>query len=226
MMDSFNLVLLAIAAMVIWRFWGVLGTRTGTEKPSPKIPFPTPPQTGAPQPVEAEAATAVDIKDQAPVWKGFAAEGSELAGVLTAISEKSNAFTVPSFITGANTAYEMILEAFAKSDKATLKPLLARELYDSFNKVIDARKAEGQSQQFQFVGVKSSKIKSATLLGSKANIEVEFAADIISATLNAEGKIVDGDSTSIRTINDLWTFERDLSSRDPNWKLVATDDND
>jgi predicted lipid-binding transport protein (Tim44 family) len=225
MMDSLNLVLLAIAAVVIWRFWGVLGTRTGTEKPSPKLSSP-PLSTPTVAPTPAAEDRFAEPKEQRPVWHGVAAEGSELAATLTAIAEKSHGFTVPTFIKGANTAYEMILEAFAGSDRATLKPLLSRELFENFNKVMDARKAKGHSQQFQFVGVKSAKIKTAALNGNKASIDVDFAADIISATLSADGSVVDGDNKAIRTIRDLWTFERDMTARDPNWKLVATDDND
>jgi predicted lipid-binding transport protein (Tim44 family) len=143
---------------------------------------------------------------------------------LDAIAMRSADFTASSFVGGAGIAYEMVLEAFAKGDKQALKPLLSKELFDSFASAIDTRAAAGQSMTFQFVGVKSTDIKQAALNGNKAQVEVAFAAEMISATLDKAGAVVDGDAKAIRTVTDLWTFERDVTSRDPNWKLVATDD--
>jgi predicted lipid-binding transport protein (Tim44 family) len=76
------------------------------------------------------------------------------------------------------------------------------------------------------VGVKSAKLTRAALNGNKAQIEVDFASEMISATVDKSGSVVDGDDKAIRVVTDLWTFERDVTSRDPNWKLIATDDND
>ncbi len=223
-MDPLNLVLLAIAAIVAWRLWAMLGTRTGLEKP-PLVLRPT-----AERQSRSETPTSVDgeilePENRPPVWKGHATEGSEQALGLEAIAERTPDFTASSFIRGAKAAYEMVLEAYAKADKPTLKPLLSKELMDSFASAIDARKAEGQSMTFQFVGVKTADIKRASLTGNKAQLDVSFAAEMISATLDKAGAMVDGDAKSIRTVTDLWTFERDVTARDPNWKLVATDDN-
>jgi predicted lipid-binding transport protein (Tim44 family) len=223
-MDPLNLVLLAIAAIVAWRLWAMLGTRTGLEKP-PLVLRPTaerqaPPDT--PAPIEGEILVP---ENSPPVWQGHATEGTEQALGLEAIAKRSAGFTASSFIRGAKAAYEMVLEAYAKADKAALKPLLSKELMDSFSSAIDARKSEGQTMTFQFVGVKTADIKRASLIGNKAQLDVAFAAEMISATLDKAGTVLDGDAKSIRTVTDLWTFERDVTARDPNWKLVATDDN-
>lgn len=223
-MDPLNLVLLAIAAVVAWRLWSVLGTRTGLEKP-PVILTPVPSQQPrmGPQdkPLEGDV---LEPENAKPVWQGVAPEGSELAKGLESISAKARDFNVNSFIRGAGVAYEMVLEAFAKADKAALKPLLSKELYESFAREIDARAAKGHSQKFQFVGVKSATLKQASLQGNRAQLDVDFAADMISATVDASGNVVDGDTQAIRTVTDLWTFERDVTARDPNWKLIATDE--
>lgn len=223
-MDPLNLVLLLIAAIVAWRLWGVLGTRTGLEKP-PVVPRPVqdrPNSAARETPLEGEI---LEPEGKAPVWQGHAETGSELAKGLEAIAGRAAGFTVSSFIRGANAAYEMVLEAYAKADKQTLKPLLSKEVFDNFSSAIDSRKAENQSMSFQFVGVKSAKIQRAVLTGSKAQIEIDFAAERISATMDKAGTVIDGDAKSIRTVTDHWTFERDITSKDPNWKLVATDDN-
>ncbi len=223
-MDPLNLVLLIVVAIVAWRLWGVLGTRTGLEKP-PMVFTPTVEKSKSTAAEPALQGEILEPEGKKPVWFGHATEGSEIANGLDAIANRTPGFTASSFIRGSNAAYEMILEAYAKSDKTALKPLLSKELYDSFAAAIDARKAEGHGMTFQFVGVKSSTIKRAELIATKAQIEVDFAAEMISATLDKSGDVLDGDSKSIRTVTDLWTFERDVTSKDPNWKLIATDDN-
>jgi predicted lipid-binding transport protein (Tim44 family) len=56
-----------------------------------------------------------------------------------------------------------------------------------------------------------------------ANITVKFVSQLISATRNRDGKIVEGDLKKVREVTDIWTFMRDMSSKDPNWKLIATE---
>jgi predicted lipid-binding transport protein (Tim44 family) len=223
-MDPLNLILLAVAAVVVWRLWSVLGTRTGFEKP----PIVLRDVSKAEQPPNQKSETlegdVLPPEDAKPVWHGHAAEGSSLAKGLEALAARSVGFTVPSFLRGANSAYELVLEAYAAADKPALKNLLSRDMFDSFSAAIDERAKAGQSMKMQFVGVKKSEIKEATMLGNKAQVAVAFAGDMISATLDKSGACIDGDEKAIRTVTDLWTFERDVTARDPNWKLVATDD--
>jgi predicted lipid-binding transport protein (Tim44 family) len=225
LLNPVNLILLAVAAIVVWRLWSVLGTRTGFENPPIVLtPIATPPKPNKEgEPLQGEILPPEIAK---PVWTGYAEEGSDIAKGLDAIAAKSSGFVVPSFIRGANVAYEMVLEAFAKGDKSVLKPLLSKELFDSFNAEIDKRNTAGHSMKFQFVGIKSTQVKRAGLVGNKAQIDIGFVAEMISATLDKSAAIVEGNDTTIRTLTDLWTFEREVSARDPNWKLIATDDND
>lgn len=227
--DPLTLILLAAAAIVIWRLRAVLGQRTGLERPpfdpTAQMPKPAParPQ-GKLGPRDIEG-TAVEVKPESPVWEGHAPAGSPVAKGLEAIAGKARDFNVPSFTTGATLAYEMIVEAFAKGDKTALKPLLARDVYDSFVSEIDARTKAGRKMKFQFVGMKSATLQQATLKGNIATIVVRFLSETISATLDAAGAVVSGDPKTIQDLSDVWTFERDVTSRDPNWKLVATQDN-
>jgi predicted lipid-binding transport protein (Tim44 family) len=220
-MDPINLVLLAVAGFVLWRLWSVLGTRTGFEKP-PIVLQPAPDKRASTEtPKEGEV---LEPETRDPVWKGHAAEGSEAALGLEAIAGRTPGFTATSFVRGANMAYEMVLEAYAKGDKPALKPLLAKEIYESFAAAIDARTAQGHATTFQFVGVKSSDIKRASLSNNKAQVEVAIVSEMISATTDKQGAVVEGEIGAIRTVTDRWTFERDVTSRDPNWKLLATED--
>lgn len=228
--DPLNILLLAVALVVFWRLRSVLGTRTGTEKPpfdlfgskrGPQAPAGT--VTRLPESAPVPANDVGDREPPPPVWKGYAEEGSPLAMALTRMAESDPGFTPRSFIEGANVAYEMIIDAFAKGDKADLKNLLSREVFDGFSRAIDTRAAEGHRVDSRFVGIDKATIQQATVAGRKASITVEFVSDLISATYDKAGEVIDGDPKEIRQVTDVWTFERDLGSRDPNWKLVATE---
>jgi predicted lipid-binding transport protein (Tim44 family) len=212
--DPLNLILMAAIAVIFWRFRSVLGQRTGLERP----PF-TPPAKPKPNLTVIENP---EFIPPSPVWQGHADEGSELAKKLEAIAKQDKEFSVTSFIVGAKYAHEMILESFAKGDRATLKPLLSKSVFDSFASVIEDNKTQNRSKIFQFVGSKSTKIENANIAGSKASISVKFESEIINATLDKDGKTISGDDKLIIDDIDLWTFERDLKSRDPNWLLTAT----
>lgn len=233
-LDPLNILLLAVALVVFWRLRSMLGTRTGTEKPpldletkrvEPAKPGEQPgtvvrfPQgTGDEPPQKGIAEPAV------PAWTGFAEPGSEVAAALEQIAEADPSFTPRSFVDGAKMAYEMVVEAFAKGDKPALKNLLSRDVFDGFARAIDAREAEGQRVESRFVGVDRAVIQQATLSGGKAAITMKFVSELITATYARGGEVIDGDPKQIREVTDVWTFERDVTSRNPNWKLVATQD--
>lgn len=231
--DPLNLLLLAVALVVFWRLRSVLGTRTGNERP-PIEPFGTKPADARkpgeapgsvirfPQNDDAEPRRGLEPEPAEPIWKGYAEPGSELAAVLEQMAENDTAFTPRSFVDGAKMAYEMVIESFAQGDKKTLKNLLSRDVFDGFAAAIDARESAGQRIESRFVGIDKATIKAASLVGSKASITMQFVSELISATYAKSGELVDGDPKEIREVTDVWTFERDVTSRDPNWKLAAT----
>jgi predicted lipid-binding transport protein (Tim44 family) len=61
------------------------------------------------------------------------------------------------------------------------------------------------------------------LRGRTAQVTLRFVSKLITATRDNEGKVVDGNPEKVAEVTDIWTFARDVSSRDPNWKLVATE---
>ena len=230
--DPLNILLLAIALVVFWRLRSVLGARTGTEKP-PFKPF-EPRQSDQPAGREAET-TIVDFpranpapnRDEASgeadrVWVGHAEPGSELAMSLEAIASQDPSFAPKSFLEGAKLAYEMTVEAFAKGDKSTLKTLLSKDVFNDFSRVINRREEDGQKVETNFVGIDRAKIQAARLEGSTASVTVEFVSELITATYDRDGQLVDGDPKQIARVTDIWTFERDVTSRNPNWTLVST----
>jgi predicted lipid-binding transport protein (Tim44 family) len=231
--DPLNLLILAIAVVVILRLRSVLGKRTGNERP-PVDPYATQrraekpqapgnvinlpqrenaPETTGPQPLPAE-----------PVWSGYAEAGTTVAQGLEKIAGADSQFSTKIFIDGAKVAYEMVVTAFAQGDRQSLKNLLSRDVYEGFAKAIDEREKAGQILESRFVGIDKADLVAADVKGKRASITLRFIAEFISATLNKVGEVIEGDPKQVRQITDVWTFERDTSSRDPNWKLVATDE--
>ena len=74
----------------------------------------------------------------------------------------------------------------------------------------------------RFVGIDKAVIQSASMVGNKASITLQFVSELITATYDKAGDVIDGDPGHVQHVTDVWTFERDITSRDPNWKLVAT----
>jgi predicted lipid-binding transport protein (Tim44 family) len=229
--DPFNLLLLGIALLIFWRLRAVLGSRTGNERP-PFDPYSAAGKSEAPARPETagnvlrmpreEGPVATRTEPPPPVWAGYAAEGSPLAQAIVRLAEADSSFSPKSFLEGARIAYETIVDSFAKGDKPALKPLLSREVYDSFAAAIDARVAAGHSVESRFVGIDKSDLVAVEQDGRRAGVTVKFVSEIIAATRERDGTVVEGDPRLIREITDIWTFERDIASRDPNWKLVST----
>ena len=235
--DPLNLVLAAIALMVVWRLRSVLGQRTGHERP-PSDPYAPPRRTNGSASVEtgsgkilefplgkedSEKRNEVTSEPEAPVWTGFAEAGSPLAKGFEKLAQADPGFLPKAFLEGAKLAYEMIVEAFAKGDKPALKNLLSREVFDGFSKAIDSRTQAGEKLDFQFVGFEKVDFESVALAGKRASIVVKFASQMISATYDKAGALIDGNPKEVRDITDIWTFERDVAQKDPNWRVVATE---
>jgi predicted lipid-binding transport protein (Tim44 family) len=116
----------------------------------------------------------------------------------------------------------MIVTAFAQGDRKTLKNLLDKDVYDGFEKAIADREAAGRKIDFTFVGLPKIEIAEAEIDRRDARIAIRFNAEVVQATKDKDGTIVDGDAEKVQTIADEWTFARSPKSRDPNWRLVAT----
>jgi predicted lipid-binding transport protein (Tim44 family) len=132
-------------------------------------------------------------------------------------------FDVKAFLDGSKSAYEMIVTAFAAGDRATLRNLLAKDVLDSFQHAIGDREAMGEKVETTFVSIDKATIEDAALRGNTAQIAVKFLSKLITATRDRSGAIVEGNPERVVDMVDIWTFAREVTARDPNWKLVATD---
>ena len=142
----------------------------------------------------------------------------------SAPSPPPTAASIPdAFIAGAKAAYEMIVTAFAEGDRKALKNLLSREVYDGFVSAIAQREGRGETIEFRFVGIDKAEFTDASLKGGTEQVTVRFHSKLISATHDKAGAVIDGDPVHVGDVTDIWTFARETTSRDPNWKLVATE---
>jgi predicted lipid-binding transport protein (Tim44 family) len=231
--DIYTIIFLALAVFIFLRLRSVLGQRTGRERP-PYDPYSARDAVRSPatdkvvtlQPRPAEPAATRPVEGTPPPadrWKDIAEKGSSMAAGLDAIAAADPGFDAKHFITGARTAYEMIVTAFAEGDRRQLRSLLSREVYDGFDAAISEREGRGETAETRFVSIDGSTITSAELRARTAQITIRFVSKLISATRERSGNVIEGNAEKVTDVTDVWTFARDISSRDPNWKVVATE---
>jgi predicted lipid-binding transport protein (Tim44 family) len=229
--DIYTIIFLALAVFIFLRLRSVLGQRTGSERPpydraardvvrgaqdNNVVSMPGAVIDQPPPAPSAEMPPAVDR------WKNLAQPGSQLAQGFDAIAAQDTSFDPQHFISGARGAYEMIVLAFANGDRRALKDLLSSEVYESFESAIKDREKHEQKTETRFVSIDKAELVGAEVRDRTAALTVRFVSQMISVTRDKTGTIVDGNPDKIADITDVWTFARDSSSRDPNWKLVGT----
>ncbi len=212
------IVILALVALFIGlRLYSVLGERTGHEAPIVK-PADTDARIGTPAaPVPAASgAPAADMGDLA--YLPTAGPG------VRALLAADSSFDVARFLEGAKSAYRMILESFWKGDLDAMRPHVDDHVFETFQTAVKEREANGYKLDNRLVAVEQAVIAGAEASKSEALVTVRFEADIAAVTRNADGEVVAGSLSDAIQTRDLWTFRRSLTSHDPNWLLVETDD--
>ncbi|MFC5992318.1 Tim44/TimA family putative adaptor protein [Limoniibacter endophyticus] len=234
LLDFGTLFFIIAAVVIFFQLRSVLGRRTGSERP-PIDPFTAnrtrpavPRETGNDNVVSLpqNQSGPVEVVDPYAQIDAFAKEGTPVNHGLREIRDLDSSFEPKSFVEGARTAYEVIIKAFADGDRATLKNLLSKEVYDGFVAAISDREGRNEKIETSFVGFNESSVVAAGMRGSEANVTLRFVSQIISATRDANGTVIDGDPDHVAEVVDVWTFARDTRSKDPNWKLVATEAED
>ncbi len=226
--DIYSIIFLVIAVVIFMRLGSVLGRRTGNEPSSYDPRIKAPPANARNDNVialphrERGAPAASESPDLEPLAR-HAAPDTPLHDGLVAVAKADPSFDPDHFLAGARAAYEMIVTAFAEGDRPTLKNLLAPDVYDGFVSAIAEREGRQQKSELTFVGIEEAKISAAEIEGRMARVSVRFVSELISCTRGKDGEVVEGDPAEVQTIRDVWTFAREANSRDPNWKLVATE---
>lgn len=211
------LILALIAGFILLRLRNVLGHKTGAD---PDFLKRLTPVNESKEPVVRLAdKTKPRPKEEADAYMA-ALNDASLASALQSVKAMDPHFTATQFLDGAKLAFEMVLDAFAKGDKPTLKMLLADPIYQEFSREIEARALEENRTETTLVAVVSKDITAAAVTGSAARITVKFLSEQITLVRNAKGEIVEGNASETRQVEDEWVFERDLTSKNPNWKIV------
>lgn len=149
-------------------------------------------------------------------------DNKPIVDALRAIKAADSSFSTTEFISGAKTAFEWLVDAFAKGDKDKLGVLLADEPLKHFVEEIDQRTTQESYRETTLVSIESTDIIEASLNGKIVRIGVQFTSEQINVMRDKDKNLVGGDPSNIETAVDVWSFERDVSSRDPNWKIIAT----
>jgi predicted lipid-binding transport protein (Tim44 family) len=212
------IVILALVALFIGlRLYSVLGERTGHEQ-QPIL-----------RPADQDARVHPPVVHP-PVTAPTTDNGGDLAYVplagpgVRAILAADPSFDVARFLEGAKSAYRLILESFWKGDLDTLRPHVDAHVFETFDSAVEQRKKDGLTLDNRLVTIEQAVISEAEMERSNAVVTVRFEADIAAITRNSEGQVVAGSLSDAVQTRDLWTFRRDLASRDPNWLLIETDE--
>ena len=190
----------ALAAVVLFQLYAVLGRRVGRQ-----------PEDAA----EVEARRpAAELEARRPEET----HPPEAATGIAALRARDPAFEPSSFLAGARSAYEMVVLAFSQGDRATLKNLLTPPVYGTFDAAIQQREEEGRSEATEFLQAPRADLEDVDVAGETARVKVRFLAEFRSRSKGPEGEAVDDRRTA-----EIWTFERNVTSRDPNWSLAQVE---
>lgn len=208
-----------VAAFIALRLRSVLGRRTGQERRRTEA-YGEVRSNGASDNVVpiGDQGTAMPTIDHAIDAMG---EGDVKTG-LTDIHDADHGFDLREFLSGARLAFEMIVDAYAAGDKTTLRPLLADQVFRGFARAIDERVAIEQSLDTQLLAVNDPDVIEAELVDGAARVTLRFESEQVNVVRDRDGQIVEGDPGTAEDVIDIWTFEHDTQSDDPNWILVET----
>ena len=215
-------ILAMIAAFLGLRLYSVLGRRAEHEEEpvatrfDPRRNAPAQPRVAAP--AKGEDAAAATRQREFPSASPAAERG------LREIAAADRRFDAVAFVDGARGAYRIILEGFWKGDKAELRELCDRDVYEAFASAIDAREAAGETLDNRLIRIEDSTVSAASLDGQIARITVRFRSDIAAVTRNSEGAVIAGSLNDAIEAVDVWTFSRNVASADPDWLLDETDE--
>ena len=206
----FDIIIFAMLAIyLVFQLRKVLGRKTGMEKP-PTNEF-------------TEETEAVSQHENIVPLQERSQEQVVSESGIAKLRQLDSSFNEKEFISGSRSAFSWIVSAFADGDSVKLEPLLAPNLFKSFEQAIQERVAAGEKLETNIVSIKSAQIDGVSVEGNTATVTVEFVSDQIKVVRDSEENIIDGDPDTIENLTDLWTFNRDVTSPNPNWILSRTE---
>ena len=210
--EFFNIILLGLlAGFIAFRLYSVLGRRTGHERSrDEQLRMPDGAETN-PKPA-ASKDNVVSLPERPAPVGASAAASNPLTRALMDVKLVDRTFDNDRFLSGARSAYEMIVTAFARGEREVLRPLLSDDVFDTFNKAIKSREAKKERVDFTFLKLKSARISGAELKGRMADVTVTFESEVMMAGYDPSGALIEGDAKTPHSVTDIWTFARDTSA--------------
>ncbi len=190
----------AFAAVVLFQLYSVLGRRMGRQ-----------PQDGA------KVGPAKLLNPRGPVQTVDTTATVQPNGV-GVLKARDPSFDPQRFLTGARTAYEQIVQAYAAGDRGVLQGLTSTAVFRAFERGLVQRETEDRTEQVEFLQPPRADLDDASVTGETAQVRVRFLSELRSRTKDARGEAVDDRRTA-----EFWTFERLVTSRDPNWTLARVE---
>ncbi len=224
----FEILIFAVfAALIIFRLRSVLGRRTGDERPPDDVfSRRRKPDSRTDNivrlPDQDSRAADADDSDRLGAEPEPEIARSPLEAGLFEIGKADRNFGTEAFLEGASGAFETIVAAYAEGDLSQLKRLLSKDVYENFAEAVQTRYDNRETLETTLVGIKSVALMDARVDSRRGMITVKFVSEQINVTRDRDGKIIDGDPDNVAAITDIWTFAREVRSRDPNWTLVET----
>lgn len=205
--------LAGVALVLIVKLRSLLGTREGFEQP-PDFSVPG---------VDQSSTSFAEQRFQDEIAKHVDPESATSQALLN-MNRTDSSFSLDEFLAGAETAYGMILVAFAEGNLDDVTGFLSDDVRASFEDALSERSHEDRVYSAKFIGVESRKIKDAVFDDTlkDGEITVEFVGELVSFASDADGQVVEGDDKAVRKQRDIWTFARNFELVDPNWTLEAT----
>jgi predicted lipid-binding transport protein (Tim44 family) len=210
-----------IAAFLVLRLRGILGKRQGFERPPEARPAIDPNSNVVPHPMaRVGQGRVIDVTPEPVSRHKLPDPVSALGQTLTRMTGIEPGFDPSRFLDGAEGAFRLIVAAYAAGHREQLRPLLSDEMYAAFESAIAAREQAGETQRTEIQSIFASTIEAADLRGALAILTVKFISNQVNVTMGKDGLPVAG-ADAVTEITDLWTFERQLGSADPTWRLVS-----
>lgn len=221
-METFDIIIYAaIAVFLASRLWSVLGQRDEDEAPSQQRKNPFTPDKGE----EEKKIIVIEAHTKPAIPAGLTAGGhapSSLAGALDEMKQVDHSFNEKQFLEGARLAFTNIVAAFAKGDLSDVLRFLGPAVKEPFEKAIASRQEAGQTLENKIEKIIAADIISVNQEESLATLAVEFISHQVNLLKDAEGKVLDGEENKAEEVRDVWVFQRDLKSSNPNWQLIET----
>ena len=218
------LILAMIAIFIINRLRNVLGKKTGNESDivekftQRKNAF----KESEPDSVSDQKFSKLDKND---VKKNLHSN-KKINSAINEILKIDDNFEINSFCDGAKKAFEFILTEFSNNNLKALEKLLSKSIYKVFEEQINLRKKKKEELEITIISVKNPEIKSVNLEKKYvAYFKLLFDSEQVQVTKNSSDEVIDGDNNQILQIKEIWTFSKNLKSKDPNWILEEIEEN-